>query len=136
MTIYRSKIGLGLVIPVIAIQAVVIVTAILHKDWWVLLGLTGIAAFVIHLFSTTYYQVDESVLKIRSGFLYNKSLPISSISKIEETFNPLSAPAISLDRLEVVYNGSDSVLISPKDKNGFITHLLKLNPSIALTLRK
>jgi hypothetical protein len=42
----------------------------------------------------------------------------------------LSAPATSFDRLEILYNSFDTVIISPKDKSGFITHMKTINPSI------
>lgn len=53
-----------------------------------------------------------------------------SIRKIEETRNPISAPAPSLNRLEIFYNRFDSIVISPKDKPEFIANLIKLNPEI------
>ena len=46
----------------------------------------------------------------------NTNIDIKSIRKIIETYNPLSSPAASIDRLEIFYNKFDSILISPKDK--------------------
>ncbi|MBD3724807.1 MAG: PH domain-containing protein, partial [Flavobacteriaceae bacterium] len=40
----------------------------------------------------------------------------------------LSTPASSLtDRIEVFYGNSKSIVISPKDKQGFVDELLKQN---------
>ncbi|WP_188747554.1 PH domain-containing protein [Parapedobacter defluvii] len=50
--------------------------------------------------------------------------------EIEETRNPISAPAPSLYRLEIFYNRFYSIAISPKDKPEFIANLIKLNPEI------
>ena len=77
-----------------------------------------------------YYEIGNGVLRVRSGFLLNRSIPISSITKIEATKNPISAPATSFDRLEVFYNKFESVIISPKEKRAFIAHLKQLNPKI------
>jgi len=52
------------------------------------------------------------------------------IRKIEETNNPLSAPALSIDRLEIHFNKFDSLLISPKNKKDFIADLQQINPEI------
>tara|TARA_R110001592_G_scaffold32216_2_gene112982 strand:- start:68 stop:340 length:273 start_codon:yes stop_codon:yes gene_type:complete len=79
---------------------------------------------------STYYLIDGRFLIIRSSFLINKKIKISSVKKISETNNPLSAPAASLDRLEIIYDNNGSVLISPKDKSGFIKHITRLNPQI------
>ncbi|MCK0144587.1 PH domain-containing protein [Arenibacter sp. F26102] len=86
--------------------------------------------FIVYIFLFTYYEVDDSLLRIKSGFLINRSIQISAITKIEATNNPISAPATSLDRLEIFYNTYESVIISPKEKRGFIAHLMQLNPNI------
>ncbi|ESU29539.1 DUF1200 protein [Flavobacterium limnosediminis JC2902] len=47
----------------------------------------------------------------------------------------LNAPACSFtDRIEVLYNQSDSVVISPKEREEFIKELLKVNPNIQVKL--
>lgn len=94
------------------------------------------AAFIGHMLLTTYYQVEGNTLTIKCGFLINQEVKIDTIRKIKETSNPLSAPAASLDRLEIAFNKFDNVLISPKDKAGFINELTKLNPGIEVQLKK
>jgi hypothetical protein len=90
----------------------------------------------MQLFINTYYVIDKESLKIKSGFLYNAIIDIHSIRKIEESNSPLSSPAASFDRLEIIYNKYDSILISPKDKHSFIQDILKINPSIEIKYRK
>ena len=92
-------------------------------------------AFIIHLFATTFYVIDENSLNIKSSFLVNTKIEISRIKKISETNNPLSAPAASLDRLEISYDQYGRILISPKDKSGFISHITRLNPQIEVQYR-
>ena len=91
--------------------------------------------FIVHMFSTTYYTIEGDSLKIKCGFLYNQTIPIAAIRKIESTRNPLSAPALSLDRLEISYGKWDSVLVSPRGHRGFAQHLKELNPTIELNLK-
>ncbi|WP_428663382.1 PH domain-containing protein [Runella sp.] len=43
-------------------------------------------------------------IQIKSGLFFSKSLEINSIKKIVETRNPISSPALSLDRIELIYN--------------------------------
>ena len=99
----------------------------------VFLGL--LLLFIIHMFSTTFYTIEGDLLKIKCGFLYNQTLPIASIKKVESTRNPLSAPALSLDRLEIRYGTWDSVLVSPRDQRAFAQHLKEVNPAIELNLK-
>jgi hypothetical protein len=39
-----------------------------------------------------------------------------------------------LDRIAVVYNKYDEVLISPKEREDFIAELLKINPNIEIVV--
>ena len=77
------------------------------------------------LFSKIKYVINGQILKI-----WWIKVEIQSIKRIYKTRNPLSSPALSLDRIAIVYNKYDEVLISPKDKKEFIEELLKINPDI------
>ncbi|WP_374759199.1 PH domain-containing protein [Dyadobacter chenhuakuii] len=56
--------------------------------------------------STTYYQILDDQLRIKSGFLMDRRIPIRSITKIVKTCNVLPLP----DRKEI----SASVVSSPE----------------------
>lgn len=136
LTTYRSKIGLELVIPILIIMLGTAAPMIYGKVWSGLLIIVLTSAFIAHLFLSTSYQIESNSLKIKSGFLYNKTIDIGSIRSISETRNPLSSPATSIDRLEIKYGKYDSVLVSPKEKSAFINQLQELNPAIVVHLRK
>ena len=127
---YPSKIGIGLVIFIAAVLVCSTIPMISPPIWVGLIINVLLFIFIGHLFFTTYYVIDGSSLRIKSSFLVNKKIDIKSVKKIAETRNPLSAPAGSLDRLEIVYGEYGSILISPKDKRGFIAHMSRLNPEI------
>lgn len=72
------------------------------------------------------YEISGSTLEIRSGLLLRFTIPLSSITRVSPTNNPLSSPAWSLDRLQIDYlkNGKPKVImVSPKDKDGFLREL-------------
>ncbi|WP_042076873.1 PH domain-containing protein [Acinetobacter nosocomialis] len=78
----------------------------------------------------TYYVVENNTLIIKS-LVFGWKININDITQIEPTHNPLSSPALSLDRLKISYikNGRIAkVMISPKDKEGFLNTLRK-NPN-------
>ena len=85
---------------------------------------------IYFLFSIRYI-LDEKELKVKSLF-YSRSYPIDMFQRIEYTRNPLSAPAASLDRLELFYSKNDSIIISPKQKEEFVAEMQKLNPNIQI----
>jgi hypothetical protein len=135
--VYKSGVSIWLVSILLAVFVFLILMLYFdHAPWFALFIVIGIASFVLQLFINTYYTIEDTTLKIRSGFLYKLSVDILQIKKIEETNSPLSSPAASFDRLEILYNKFDSVLISPKDKQAFIDELLRINPSIELKLKK
>ena len=76
-------------------------------------------ALLFAVLKNTYYIVAEGVLRIVSG-PFRWSIPITDIVDIKPTRNPLSSPALSLDRLKVTYGKRRYVLVSPADKDGFV----------------
>lgn len=126
------------------------------RDWWLGLIIWGsflltlvmiiyeqryselwIAVSVILLVSwvwfDTGYTVTEKELKIKSGPIRSK-VPLQSIIKIRKTRNPLSSPALSLDRLEIKYGKFKTALISPEDKQGFVRAIKERNPEVEIDI--
>lgn len=143
---YKAKIDLALFIPVVAIMLgstlPMIFMAMNEADsakvttgWGSALLMLALTAFCIHLFLKTHYVIDADNLIVHAGILYKKKIPVAAVRKIMETRNPISAPAPSLDRIEIFYNRFDSVVISPKDKIGLIADLTRLNPDIEVVYR-
>lgn len=134
---YRSKIGLEIVIPIAFVFITIIVEMVSERIWIGLLLILAVSAFITHLLVNTYYLIssDDNSVIIRSGFFYNQTIAIDSIRKISESNVILSSPAASIDRLEIIYNKFDSILISPKDKSGFIKAIKELNPEIKVKLK-
>ncbi len=131
--IYKSKISYGLLgILLTVFSSVTILLLNEEKAWYLVIFFVCLFAFIVQMFVSTKYIIDGTTLKIRSGFLYRLDLDIQQIKKIEETNSPLSSPAASFDRIEILYNKFDSVIISPKDKHLFIEDILKINSSVEI----
>jgi membrane protein YdbS with pleckstrin-like domain len=72
-----------------------------------------------------YYEIEVTVLRIRSGLL-RQEIPLASIQAVFPTRNPLVAAAWSLDRLQVNYQlGTRPLcaLIAPRDAASFLREL-------------
>lgn len=134
--VYPSKVGLELLIPVLLISGAGMVPVIKDGDWIKLIIPIVILLFVVSVFYSISYEIKEEVLVVKSFFWFKKVIPIASITGIVETYNPISAPAASLQRLEILYDRYNSVVISPKDRMGFITHLKEVSPSIQVKVKK
>lgn len=79
------------------------------------------AGLPVWLLVDTWYGISQTHLIVHSG-PSRTTVPISSIRTIRPTRTVLSAPALSLDRLEVTHDGG-RLVISPADKAGFIQAL-------------
>ena len=66
----------------------------------------------------THYTVDGNILRIRCG-PFRWQVLVDAIESVEPTRNPLSSPALSLDRLRIQY-GKRRIFVSPADKAGFL----------------
>jgi membrane protein YdbS with pleckstrin-like domain len=130
MSTYKSKPAFQFILPLAIILGGFGFIVIYNKIWFALALIVILASLIAHMFITTCYQIEGTVLKIKSGFLFNKSIAIGSIRRVTATKTPLSSPATSLERLEIMYNKNDSIIISPKDKTGFINELKTINPGI------
>lgn len=98
-------------------------------DWVMLFTGLAMAGLVGALWVGTYYLVEGDTLVI-SGGIVKRRIPIAQITTLRKTRNPLSSPALSMNRIEVSYGIGHMVLISPKEQQAFIDMLLAQNPTI------
>jgi hypothetical protein len=133
---YKSKIGIELILFIGLILGLVSTILIIHHAWAGLLIIAGVLGFCIYLFLSISYFIDDIHLTINCGFGCKMKIQIDKITRIKETYNPLSSPATSLDRIGIYYSKSGFVLVSPKNKRDFINRLTQVNPRIEVILRK
>lgn len=80
------------------------------------------AGLPVWLMTSTNYTLSDTTLLVKSG-PFKWQVPIEQITSIKPTSNPLSSPALSLDRLRIDYGRDRSIMISPKDKRQFLQDL-------------
>jgi hypothetical protein len=126
--VFRSRVDAWL--GAILIGAIVVaVTAAIMAAWeggraamalvpLILLG----CVLPVWVMLTTDYTLTETELRIRSG-PFRWRVPLQDVRSITPTRNPLSSPALSLDRLRVEYGRSQWLMISPGDKERFLREL-------------
>lgn len=131
MKVYKSEVDIWLALLVIVPVFIAVIAALQSSEWIAAGGLLLCIIFILYLFYTTKYTINKDVLTVKSGFIVNIFIPVSAIKSIKKTNNPLSAPALSLNRLEIKYgNKYDYTLISPVNREDFIKQLLAINPDI------
>lgn len=124
---FRSKIDRWLLVLLIAImvfEMTVMVIAAMQSDdardatVLILAGL-GVCALIGWLVLNTHYVVEKDLLRIIAG-PFRWKIRLEEIHAVEATRNPLSSPALSLDRLKVHYGNGRRIMVSPADKAGFL----------------
>jgi len=128
--VYKSKIGPPIMFPLCTVGGSFIAMIIARA--WPAVAVTGVLTLVmVHMCFNTYYTISGNFLLIKNSFVINKKIDINTIKKIVPIKDMRSAPALSMDRLEIFYNQYDSVVISPEDKEGFVERLKGINGEIA-----
>jgi len=79
------------------------------------------------------YQLGPEKIIVQSGVMRTE-VPVSKITGIQKTRNPLSAPAWSLDRLKIAYDNDGYpayIVISPRERERFIETLETYRKDVA-----
>ncbi len=137
VTVFRSKVDRWIVVVLgsaamlsFAVSLVVAVVSPSATEKALVLGgwcaLTGGVAWLLR---STRYLVEDARLLVRSG-PFSWSIPYDRIEAVLPSTSPASAPALSLDRLELRGTGRRSLLVSPRDREGFLAALLARCPHL------
>lgn len=103
----------------------------LSKQWIKIVILCPVGFCLLWIWFKTGYTIKNNFLQIQYG-PFKKVIKIDEIQSIRETRNLFTAPSLSLNRIEVNYEKYNTVLISPKNIDGFINELEKRNPDIQI----
>ncbi len=136
-TTYKSKINVTLLIfvtlclVVLPVLPLLIGSATASEMWFIAIYCPLAIAFEAYLYTSTYYTIGSDTLTVKSILLCEK-ININDITKISHTRTWLSAPALSLNRIELRYNRGHAIVISPRNESCFISQLRTINPSIEI----
>ena len=133
---YSSKVDpwiLALLLFLPAVEMAVVITSLIARAWpATLIGLIALL-FVVCLYALCVwpmrYGIGDEFLIVRFGICRSR-VRIADIREVYRTSNPLSSPALSLDRLWIQYGARwyQAVMISPRDQEAFITDLAERVP--------
>lgn len=125
--IFRSKVDgpfkwAALAMPCVAL-AVLYATPPGTHLFWIPVGMMFLAtAAVCWIGVSTYYELRGDQLVIHCG-PFTWRIPLAEVTEVRESDSVRSGPALSMDRLEIIYGGGKVLIISPADKDHFITTL-------------
>lgn len=121
--VYRSKVDLWLVAVVYGVTALSMLPCLTDGAN---LAIAAIFAAMIALETCVLfgikYQITDNWLEVNCCGLGKERYDLRKITSVRASRSILSAPAASLDRIELRF-GKQTVLVSPKRKSEFLAHL-------------
>lgn len=125
--VFRSRIDWWLAAILLGVVALALVSA------WMTDSLSLLTIVVLLLILTTFrtvYVVKDNKLRVWVGLIPYASKEIGQVKSVHRTTSLLSSPALSIDRLRITFANGGILIISPKDREGFIAALLAINEHI------
>lgn len=136
-TVYRSKIDWWVWATVVFAFAVMIVCGIGSPLWFTLLYTLLLGGVMVAGFFGCWYAIEGRELLVYQFFRPTR-LPVDKIKEVKYCSGILAGPAMSTRRLSIkftdrsVLRSSFPIEISPRDRDGFVRHLLEINPTITV----
>lgn len=131
-TTYPSGFSRGLVTIIILVLLPVYALMIYLSLWIGLALLVVMTALIIDVFVNTRYTIEEETLWVQSGVFDKRQFDIKHITEIARTTSLESAPAASMNRIRLRFAKRQTLILSPRQQQAFIDHLLRINPHIVV----
>ena len=136
-TVFASKIDLWLAFLILGFSLLLILVPVgewiynnssIKRTIFISLFTMPGAILLLLIFFSVKYSLSDDELLVNYGFS-TRSISLKDITQITPTNSTLSAPALSLERIEIIYKGG-SIVISPKDKDGFYHAIQERVPTL------
>ena len=133
--VFKSKIDTWVLVLTFGITAMAVLPlCFISFSWWDVLLPFIVLLFLVDMFCNTKYAIKDDKLLIQCGHFMKECYPILSIKKIEDSNSWESAPALSVSRIRITFVDGKSILVSPKNKKGFVDAIAKVNNSVELVV--
>ena len=121
IVIYSLAIGIGMVLMLIT-----------RHSFWYVLPYILLEIILLYFLLTFRYVTDNNTVKIQYGFLNVKSISIQNFQKIIIQDKQKGEPKITPLRIEIQYDKTKKIEVSPKDTVGFVENIERINPRIEI----
>lgn len=130
--VFKSKVDIWMGAILIFVPVLMVYGVITEPGIVIIVVTIIFIVLLATLFFGTKYVIQDDELIVHGGITKTK-INIAQIRSLRPSKNPLSAPAMSIDRIEITFDPDMQVtLVSPKDKELFVKKLLEVNPAIKL----
>ena len=121
IVIYSCAIGIGMILMLIT-----------RHSFWYVLPYILLEIILLYFLLTFRYVTDNNTVKIQYGFLNVKSIDIQNFQKIIIQDKQKGEPKNTPLRIEIQYDKTNKIVVSPKDTVGFVENIERINPGIEI----
>lgn len=136
MKIYKSKVDWWVYAVCIGTVVICMVGPMFDGDYIAGIILSAVMLVIeVFCFTGVRYAIKGNMLGVRNLHHWTW-IPIDKITEVKKTRGIIATAAMSLDRVSIrfsdrkVLKSAMPIEISPKDRDGFIADLKKINPEI------
>lgn len=129
--VYPSKVSAALLMLTQTVAVLSFLPGLLDGSAVAACSLSILMLGLCAVFFGIRYEIEGHRLRVVSIFFLHKDYDIRSFRSIRHTHSMLSAPAASLDRLEITMQ-KGTLVISPKRAEVFVQDLLAVHPELQI----
>jgi len=132
-TVYPSRVDwwMALILVAIPLTPVGIGVCLVAVSWVVGLGCVVfgflVGALVLRMTFPCRYILTDNALIVQCGW-DEQRIPLRCVREVHSSRSIMSAPALSLRRVEIVFDGG-RMIVSPRDREGFIADIMSRLPA-------
>lgn len=131
-TVYKSGISWGLVTFIALVILLCYLFILFLLPWIGVILLLITTVFIVDVFVNTRYTIEGKTLRVQCGIFYKTQFDIERITTISKSTSLESSPAASMNRIQLRFSKRQTLIISPRQQQAFIDHLLSINPHIVV----
>ena len=129
---FRGNKLIEIIIYSLAVSIGIVILLITGYSFWYVLPYILLEIILLYFLLTFRYVTDNNTVKIQYGFLNVKSIDIQNIKKIIIQDKQKGEPKITPLRIEIQYDKTKKIEVSPKDTVGFVENIERINPRIEI----
>ena len=129
---FRGNKFIEIIIYSLAVSIGIVILLITGYSFWYVLPYILLEIILLYFLLTFRYVTDNNTVKIQYGFLNVKSIDIQNIQKIIIQDKQKGEPKITPLRIEIQYDKTNKIVVSPKDTVGFVENIERINPGIEI----
>ena len=129
---FRGNKLIEIIIYSLAVSIGIVILLITGYSFWYVLPYILLEIILLYFLLTFRYVTDNNTVKIQYGFLNVKSIDIQNIQKIIIQDKQKGEPKITPLRIEIQYDKTNKIVVSPKDTVGFVENIERINPGIEI----